>query len=147
MWKIEMILEGVVLVFGVVLISLALIDRNTSWLPKWFCDHMGWQLISKSNLFWSCNWPEMLNHMQNHLMFKIFTCGISQTQDSHNMDTVPFKRMRKCYCSCFSNSRMTSHNTFYFCCSQTVSTYLYDILCSPDNPEIAILIYLGRIPG
>jgi len=42
MGKVELIGNVLLLAFIVVVISLALIDRWTSWLPKWFCDHLDW---------------------------------------------------------------------------------------------------------
>lgn len=40
--KFEMIAGGVVLVILIGMIALSIIDRCTSWLPKWFCDHLDW---------------------------------------------------------------------------------------------------------
>ena len=55
MGKIEMIIGGIVLSFFVVIISLAIIDRWTSWLPKWFCDHMDWHKTPERVDFDGCS--------------------------------------------------------------------------------------------
>ena len=55
MGKIEMIIGGIVLSFFVVIISLAIIDRWTSWLPKWFCDHMDWHKTPERAGFDGCS--------------------------------------------------------------------------------------------
>lgn len=45
----------IVMAFLIVLLVLALIDKTTSWLPKWFCDHMDWHKTPEKIGFDGCS--------------------------------------------------------------------------------------------
>jgi hypothetical protein len=46
-------------IFGIILISILstmiLLALSNRWLPKWFCDHMGWHLAPKRQRFDGCS--------------------------------------------------------------------------------------------
>ena len=55
MLMIEILLGGLVLLFLILVFVLALIEKTTDWLPKWFCDHMGWHKTPEEVDFDGCS--------------------------------------------------------------------------------------------
>lgn len=53
--KPQLIVELTLLVLLVGMFALALIDRWTSWLPKWFCDHLDWHKTPEQVGFDGCS--------------------------------------------------------------------------------------------
>lgn len=49
------IVQLMLLAILIAIIFLALVDRCTSWLPKWFCDHIGWHKTPLAQHFDGCS--------------------------------------------------------------------------------------------